>query len=523
MSGLKDRLRRYVGQSPSQGQTSETETEASRVLDGEQLEEPSAFAEEPLGPLETVTDAANQMVEAVEAPQEEWEESLGAQWDRLEAVLVHTQEGDFIRRKLHYSADYVHGSCRLADLYGCAGELGAFAKDAEGQPVSAEDMVFFDTETTGLGHGAGNVAFMVGLGYWQNGTFIVEQLFIRNPAEELAMLSYLKKRLERFRFMVSYNGKSFDWPLLQTRFVMHRMRSPDPEPFHLDFLYASRSLWRHTLPSCKLGKVEETQLDFVREDDVPGSMAPALYFLYLAEKKPDSIAPVFLHNGLDILSLAGLAVLFAKALKGDYNALNRVPEEQFRYGLWLSRMGCSQLAGVTMDQLYLRVMSGGEKGAAYQYLATPLAAYYKQCGQWEQASALWCKAIAIGKETPTSLEPSLIPYIEMAMYCEHRQKSYEDALLYADEALLWAEEKHRLLQAASKRASGRAKASRRKPGVIPLEEELLELAGAGDKAGKPDKAGEMAKELKKRTERLRKKLQRSGPQTRYDGEKQAEA
>ena len=522
MSGLKDRLRRYVGQSP--GQTSETETDKSHSSDGEQPEEHSAPAE-PLAPKDVGADGVDPIVAVSEAeePQEEWEESLGAQWDPLEAVLVHTQEGDFIRRRLQYPADYVHGSCRLADLYDCSGELAAFAKDAEEQPVSAEDMVFFDTETTGLGHGAGNVAFMVGLGYWQKETFIVEQLFIRNPAEELAMLSYLKKRLECFRFMVSYNGKSFDWPLLQTRFVMHRMRGPDPEPFHLDFLYASRSLWRHTLPSCKLGKVEETQLDFVREDDVPGSMAPALYFLYLAEKKPDSIAPVFLHNGLDILSLAGLAVLFAKALKGDYNALNRVPEEQFRYGLWLSRMGCFQLAGVTMDQLYHGVLSDGEKGAACQYLATPLAAYYKQNGQWEQASALWCKAIASGKETPSSLGPSLIPYIEMAMYCEHRQKSYEDALLYADEALQWAEEKHRLLQAASKRASGRAKASRKRPGAIPLEEELLELAGAADKAGKPDKAGEMAKELKKRTERLRKKLQRSGQQTRYAGEEQAEA
>lgn len=521
MSGLKDRLRRYVGQNP--GQPSAAETDKSHSSDGEQPEEHPAPAEGIFALEDVVGVTARLMVSEAEEPQEEWEESLGTQWDRLEAVLVHTQEGDFIRRKLQYSADYVHGSCRLADLYDCSGELAAFAKDAEEQPVSAEDMVFFDTETTGLGHGAGNVAFMAGLGYWQKEIFIVEQLFIRNPAEELAMLSYLKKRLECFRFMVSYNGKSFDWPLLQTRFVMHRMRGPDPEPFHLDFLYASRSLWRHTLPSCKLGKVEETQLNFVREDDVPGSMAPALYFLYLAEKKPDSIAPVFLHNGMDILSLAGLAVLFAKALKGDYNALNRVPEEQFRYGLWLSRMGCSQLAGVTMDQLYHSVLSDGEKGAACQYLATPLAAYYKQNGQWEQASALWCKAIANGKETPSSLGPSLIPYIEMAMYCEHRQKSYEDALLYADEALQWAEEKHRLLQAASKRASGRAKASRKRPGVIPLEEELLELAGAADKAGKPDKAGEMAKELKKRTERLRKKLQRSGQQTRYAGEEQAEA
>lgn len=518
MSGLKDRLRRYVGQN------AEAASDPARdSCAGEEPGGPPAASAEPV-PVSAAGRVASALPSA-EEPSREWEESLGAQWDRLDAALVHTEEGDFIRRKLSYSADYIHGSCRLADLYHHAGELLAFAQDGESAPVAAEELVFFDTETTGLGHGAGNVAFMVGLGYWQSGSFMVEQLFIRNPAEELAMLSYLKTMLERFRFMVSYNGKSFDWPLLQTRFVMHRMRGPEPEPFHLDFLYASRSLWRHTLPSCKLGKVEETQLDFVREDDVPGSMAPALYFLYLAEKKPDSIAPVFFHNGLDILSLAGLAVLFAKALQGEYNSLSRVPEEQFRYGLWLSRMGRLGLSAVTMDHLYRCVLQKEEKSAACQYLATPLAAYYKQCGQWEQAAALWCKAIASGKEAPSSLGPSLIPYVEMAMYCEHRQKSYEDALMYADEALQWAEERHRLLQAASRRASGRGKPSRRKTGAVPLEEELLELAGAADKAGKPDKAGEMAKELLKRTERLKKKLQRSAGAAagRYAPEEQAEA
>jgi uncharacterized protein YprB with RNaseH-like and TPR domain len=514
MSGLKDRLRRYVGQNTG----SASNPEGDSAPGGEIAERHAP--EEPVLVIEAESDAP--LLPTTDESLREWEESLDPQWDKLEAFLVHTEAGDFIRRSLSYPADYVHGSCRLADLYRYAGELLAFTQETDGGPVHAEELVFFDTETTGLGHGAGNVAFMVGLGYWQSGTFVVEQLFIRNPSEELAMLSYLKKKLEGFRFMVSYNGKSFDWPLLQTRFVMHRMRGPEPEPYHLDFLYASRSLWRHTLPSCKLGKVEETQLDFVREDDVPGSMAPALYFLYLAEKKPGSIAPVFEHNGLDILSLAGLAVLFAKALQGEYNSVSRVPEEQFRYGLWLSRMGCGRLAGVTMDHLVHYVLLEGEEGAAYQYLATPLAAYYKQQGHWEQAVALWGKAITNGKEVPSSVGPSLIPYIEMAMYCEHRQKNYEDALMYADEALLWAEERHRLLQAASKRAAGRAKASKRK-GSIPLEEELLELAGAADKAGKPDKAGEMAKELQKRTERLRKKLQRSGLTGRYAGEEQAEA
>ncbi|UJF35968.1 ribonuclease H-like domain-containing protein [Paenibacillus hexagrammi] len=194
------------------------------------------------------------------------------------------------------------------------GELGCFHPDAEGG-IRIEELLFFDTETTGLGVGAGNVPFLIGIGYYSAEQFVVEQLLIRNHAEEYAMLTYVQALMSRFSRLVSYNGRTFDWPLLKNRFIMNRIKIDDSHILQLDLLYPSRSLWRNTLPSCRLSKVEESRLDFERSDDVPGSMAPTLYFQYLAEQDPNILQGVLTHNEHDILTLAALSIHFGKLLE----------------------------------------------------------------------------------------------------------------------------------------------------------------------------------------------------------------
>lgn len=196
--------------------------------------------------------------------------AAGGEWAQLGAHVETSPAGSFVMRRRTYGADSAHGKYRLSELAEHVQQLSCF-HDADAV-VRIEELLFFDTETTGLGVGAGNVPFLVGIGYYSGELFIVEQLLIRNPAEEYAMLVYLQGMLCRFTHIVSYNGRTFDWPILKNRYVLNRLQLDDSGLLQLDLLYPSRSLWRNALPSCRLSKVEESRLGFERVDDVPGSM-----------------------------------------------------------------------------------------------------------------------------------------------------------------------------------------------------------------------------------------------------------
>lgn len=356
-------------------------------------------------------------------PKRTHSESLGTEWEEFGAFLECNEWGAFIKRTVRYPLEYEHGRNRLGDLWKHAEGLTALHPESSPSP---ESLLFYDTETTGLGVGAGNVPFMIGIGFFESGSFIVEQMFIRNPAEETAMLYYLSGMLSRFTHLVSYNGRTFDWPIIKNRFILNRLEEEWEEPVQLDFLYPSRSLWKHTMPSCRLGKVEEQQLGFHRMDDVPGSMAPALYFQYLAENDPSVIRGVFVHNEFDILSLCGLAVHFSRALTGDLFLPLLEGEELFRLGLWLDKMGKEAYSEEVFQLLLDR--SAEEAGAYY----APLAAHYKKKKAEGKAFVLWQKAAA--RQTGQSLV-NVEPLIELAMHYEHKQKNYEAALRFAEDAL----------------------------------------------------------------------------------------
>src|SRR5690606_20144828 len=116
--------------------------------------------------------------------------------------------------------------------------------------------------------------------------------------------------------LVTYNGRSFDWPVLESRFILNGWRRTEAAPGHLDFLHPSRALWRNTLPSCRLSTVEEQRLGIVRSDDVPGSLAPELYMRFLQDGDLSHVGGVFIHNELDVLTLASMAVHFGHLLSG---------------------------------------------------------------------------------------------------------------------------------------------------------------------------------------------------------------
>jgi uncharacterized protein len=179
--------------------------------------------------------------------------------------------------------------------------------------------LFIDTETTGLG-GSGAIAFLLGMAWFDNEQRLnVEQLLLRSPSDEPAVLTVLEQRLASAGLLVSYNGKAFDWPLLKGRFVMNRRKVPADLP-HLDLLHIGRRLHRPRLGICRLKTLESEVLGFERGQDVDGGDVPARYQHFLRTGDEEALRQVVEHNAWDVVSMAALVGLYGEPfdlLHGD--------------------------------------------------------------------------------------------------------------------------------------------------------------------------------------------------------------
>lgn len=172
--------------------------------------------------------------------------------------------------------------------------------------IASERLVLFDTETTGLAGGTGTRAFMIGVGDWHDGQFRQRQLLISTLAAEAAMLDCFASWLRPDSVLVSYNGKSYDSPLLKTRFRLHQRACPLTGLTHLDLLHPVRRRWRGVWENCRLATVERQLLRVVREDDLPGSEAPAAWLGFLRGGSAAPLHRVAHHNSQDLRSLGGI-------------------------------------------------------------------------------------------------------------------------------------------------------------------------------------------------------------------------
>ncbi|PZR12307.1 MAG: hypothetical protein DI536_15500 [Archangium gephyra] len=165
--------------------------------------------------------------------------------------------------------------------------------------------LFFDTETTGLMGGTGTLAFLLGVADVRDGNTVVTQIHLPAPGTERPMLEWLAERVANCTVLISFNGKSFDWPLLKARFVMNRM-TPPPERPHVDLLHCSRRVFRHVLDELKLSTLEKRVLDFHRRGDIDGAMIPAAWFDYLRTGRVATLQRVLSHNERDVRSMVDL-------------------------------------------------------------------------------------------------------------------------------------------------------------------------------------------------------------------------
>ncbi len=224
---------------------------------------------------------------------------------------AHERGSIWVRRQVLAPSTHVGRIPLEAARDACPEMLALLALDPDVGTCDPSGALFLDTETTGLG-GAGSVAFLVGLGAFDaRGRLVLEQLLLRAPEDEAALLDYLVGRLEQASLLITYNGKTFDMPLLGCRFVMHRIPAPKAIP-HLDLLHVARRLHKERLGQCRLISLESGVLGFERQEDIPGGEIPPLYGHYLRTGDSSALWPVVEHNALDVMSMAALMGLYGE-------------------------------------------------------------------------------------------------------------------------------------------------------------------------------------------------------------------
>ena len=266
-----------------------------------------------LSALRPVTGAAQVPFRAVaEPPDQTEEECMLARM--IGASVAQTRFGNHLSvRNWHATPEFCAPSPNVMELLQSAGSR----KSGSGiNPLlhDPEKWLFLDTETTGLSGGTGTYAFLIGIAWWDAGGLQVEQFLMRDFSEEHSVLLELSERLAERPVLVTFNGKTFDWPLLQSRFTMTRCIRVPQLAAHLDLLHPARAVWKLRLGSVRLIELEQHVLDarrlgWDRADDVPSNMIPQFYFDYLRGRSVAPLAGVVRHNRND---LRGLAALFGK-------------------------------------------------------------------------------------------------------------------------------------------------------------------------------------------------------------------
>jgi uncharacterized protein YprB with RNaseH-like and TPR domain len=427
---------------------------------------------------------------------------------RLEEVVdgrvIENQAGTCFVVERRYRLDERRGPATLGALLHHEPALfapihPAFNLDRAGDYL---DAAFIDTETTGLGGGAGVYAFMVGVGVFEgigeveeigesgrdveppifnpqssipNFVFTVRQFFMRSPAEEGAMLVALADLLSGYGMTVTFNGRTFDLPLLRGRFQMNHWLFPGgmadagllaPDRPHLDLLHPARKLWRRRLGSVRLINLEERILGRRREArDAPGHLIPQLYADFIRSGDATRMGDVFYHNREDIVSMVSLAEALSHAF-GHVQDPARPPGERALHGAeW-----------VALGRVYEQLEEPARAEAAYrQAIETtretgPRADAFARLGLLLKRQARWAEAADVWQQWLSSIpDCGIDPYVELAKICEWRVKDLEQAEMWTGWALhnlraepAWQQDKaaiaeleHRLARIRRKRNCGR--------------------------------------------------------------------
>jgi hypothetical protein len=287
----------------------------------------------------------------------------------LDGQVVENELGSYFLSERFYPHHKLHGSFEISRLAAMPGHWLEGVSKGEIPACDPSRWAFLDTETTGLAGGTGTCAFLVGVGTIEPEGFRVRLFFMRDYDEEAAMLRALADFLAGYEVLVTYNGKSYDAPLLDTRFLLRRQRNPIPGMHHLDLLHGSRSLWKLRLESCRLIHLEREILGMERQGDLPGELIPHYYFEYLRTRQAFKLVPMFHHNAMDIVSLACLTEVVLPSFAVPEEAALHHGADLLGLARWLRRSGVHQAAAALYRRALQADMADAELFAALWELA----------------------------------------------------------------------------------------------------------------------------------------------------------
>jgi uncharacterized protein YprB with RNaseH-like and TPR domain len=333
--------------------------------------------------------------------------------------------GRYFYNEHQYPSSYIHGSISFDQFFQ---PNSIYSTPESDRNFDLNKCIFLDTETTGLATSGGTFAFMVGIGWFEETHFALRQYFLETPDQEEAMLLDLENLLSLHQFMVTYNGISFDIPILKSRFKYHRIPTTIGNKDQIDLLKYARMLFRYQFDNRSLKSIESKVLNFSRtEEEIPGYLAPVIYQDYLKTGKIQDIIGVFYHNEMDVISLAALLRIINEV--SNENGTHFSTYETLHFSL--ARQFDKNLDFTKAIDYYSKALEQSKlpdaiRLSCYQSLAT----IFKKTNQIEKAMVFWELASEFG---------SAESYIELAKIFEHKVKNYESALENCKKALLLLE------------------------------------------------------------------------------------
>ncbi|MCP2036325.1 uncharacterized protein YprB with RNaseH-like and TPR domain [Planomicrobium sp. HSC-17F08] len=340
------------------------------------------------------------------------------EWGNIGLELKENKFGFVYEKKIRYPLTHQHGKVKLGELERVlsAWEQVPFEHPFKLKPGTP--IVFFDTETTGLS-GTGAYIFLIGLLVQKDDHFEMTQYIMPDPSHEAAFLYETGLWRDEEPIIFSYNGKSFDWPQLMSRWTMHRQVLPKlPTPLQIDLFHGTKRIWKNELERMKLSTIEAEKLGFVREGDVPGYLIPPIYLDAVKSGYPDGLAKVLFHNELDILSLVSLYVLSSDLLREDL--VSETSGAYTNIGKWYA-----DLKQFEQSATYLEHVTQ-ERGSSAAMARFFLAIQKKRSGQYDEAVRLFKEAA-----------PHLRGSVEVEAWI-HAAKLYEHQLGDLDKAITMA-------------------------------------------------------------------------------------
>lgn len=340
----------------------------------------------------------------------------------VDGRFIETTYGLAFVTESNFPKDYSHGRAGL-NLDAPFEALATWLREPGLLAQDFQSLIFLDTETSGLSGGTGTFAFLVGLGRFHHHGFRLSQFFMLDPSQELPHLAAVMTSLFPMNGLVTFNGKAFDVPLLNTRYRLNREPSPFLSAFHIDLLPLARRLWRARLPSRTLGYLEENILSMKRtQEDIPGWMIPGLYFDYLRTGDAQPLKNVFYHNAMDILSMAALLNHIAHILADPLHGT-------VEHGLDLISMGSLYEEMGELDSAahcYERGLSFELPEQVYNEALMRWSLMEKRRQNLDRAVQLWLELAS---------RRDIYAFVELAKFYEHKLRDFDSAIYWTQTAL----------------------------------------------------------------------------------------